>query len=120
VFLLFKVKGPFDVPFCRTRSGAKRVEREHKQEFWKAKAARHRSGRGCYVFAVKTARAYRAGYVGMASAKFEGEVFTDGKLQRYNSFLALYKKGKPVLFLIVAPRNKGKPSKRKIAAVEKH
>jgi len=55
----------------------------------------------------------------MASAKFEGEVFADGKLQHYNAFLADYKKGRPVLFFVLAPENKGKPNKSKIAALEK-
>jgi hypothetical protein len=102
------------------KHGAKRVEKEHKSEFWNARAsARYRRRQGCYIFAVKTSRAYRAGYVGMASTGFEGEVFADGKLQHYNAFLADYKKGKPVLFLILAPANKGKPAKTKIAALEK-
>jgi hypothetical protein len=120
MFILFKVSRPLDVPFRQAKGGAKRVEKEHKREFWKARAsARYRARKGCYIFAVKTSRAYKAGYVGMASAKFEGEVFTDGKLQQYNAFLADYKKGRPVLFLVLAPENKGKPNKSKIAALEK-
>jgi hypothetical protein len=94
--------------------------KEHKREFWMATAsARYRARQGCYIFAVKTSRAYKAGYVGMASTNFEGEVFADGKLQHYNALLADYKKGRPVLFLILAPKNKGKPNKSKIVALEK-
>jgi hypothetical protein len=120
MFVMFKVSRPLDVPFRQAKGGAKRVEKEHKREFWMARAStRYRGRQGCYIFAVKTSRAYKAGYVGMASTDFEGETFADGKLQHYNAFLADYKKGRPVLFLIVAPRNKGKPNKSKIAALEK-
>jgi hypothetical protein len=120
MFILFKVSRPLDVPFRQAKGGSKRVEKEHKREFWKARAAaRYKARQGCYVFTVKTSRGYKAGYIGMASARFESEVFADGKLQRYNAFLADYKKGKPVLFLVLAPSNKGKPAKSKIVALEK-
>lgn len=120
MFIMFKVSRPLEVPFRHSKGGSKHVEKEHKREFWTARAsARYRSRQGCYIFAVKTSRTYKAGYVGMASTNFEGEVFADGKLQHYNAFLADYKKGKPVLFLILAPKNKGKPNKSKIAALEK-
>jgi len=120
MFIMFKVSRPLEVPFRHAKGGSKRVEKEHKREFWMARASvRYRSRQGCYIFAVKPSRAYQAGYVGMASTNFEGEVFADGKLQHYNAFLADYKKGKPVIFLILAPRNKGKPNKSKIVALEK-
>jgi hypothetical protein len=87
MFILFKVSRPLAVPYRQAKGGSKRVEKEHKREFWKARASgRYKARQGCYIFAVKTSRAYKAGYVGMASTKFEGEVFADGKLQHYNAF----------------------------------
>lgn len=120
MFILFRVTSPLDIPFRKAKSGVKRIEKEHKRKFWGTKPSkRYRTRRGCYIFAVKTGRGYKAGYVGMTSSKFEGEVFAEGKLGHYNALLADYKRGKPVLFLILAPANKGKPSKSKIMALEK-
>jgi len=41
-------------------------------------------------------------------------------LNRYNEALADYKKGEPVLFLVVAPLGRGKPAKSKAVALEKY
>jgi len=118
--IYFKARGPFEIPFSTTKTGAKRVESSCRGNFWRSSAGKYRSSRGCYIFAVRTPRSYVPGYVGKADARFEGEVFTDGKLQRYNSVLANYKKGTPTLFFIIAPTNKGKPNKSKIAQLERY
>ena len=56
----------------------------------------------------------------MATNTLAGEIFTEGKLNRYNEFLADYKKGRPVLFFVIAPTGKGKPANSKIVALEKY
>jgi len=119
MFVLFRVRGPFTLPFHRAKTGVKRIESKHKQEFWaQPKASKYKARRGCYIFAVKHGLTYKAGYVGMATERLQGEIFTPHKLNRYNAFLAEHKNGSPVLFLVVAPTNKGKPPKSKIVAME--
>ena len=105
MFLLFRVKGPFRVPFHRARNGTKLVTNDAKGTFWKEKTRKYRSRIGCYVFAVNNGRHYSPCYIGM---------------NRYNEALGDYKKGKPVLFFVVAPTGKGKPAKSKVVALEKH
>lgn len=34
MFILFKVRRPFQVPFCRTRNGGKLITRGTRSEFW--------------------------------------------------------------------------------------
>lgn len=120
MFVLFKVKGPFRVPFHHARSGTKLITSNAKALFWKDKVRRYKSQIGCYVFAINNGRHYSPGYVGIATSSFGGEVFTEPKLNRYNEALADYKNGKPVLFFVVAPVGRGKPARSKIVALEKH
>lgn len=120
MFILFRVKGPFAVPFQRARNGAKLITSKAKSTFWEQKGGKYRSRIGCYIFAINNGEHYSPGYVGMATQSFGGEVFTESKLNRYNESLADYKKGKPVLFLVVAPTGKGKPARSKVVALEKY
>jgi hypothetical protein len=120
MFLLLRVKGPFLVPVQRTRNGARLITNKAKATFWEGKSQKYRSRIGCYVFAINNGQHYSPGYVGMATKSFGAEVFSESKLNRYNEALSDYKKGRPVLFLVVAPIGKGKPAKHKVAAIERH
>lgn len=120
MFIVFRVAGPFRVPFDRARTGARLITSRVKAKFWEDKARKYRSRIGCYVFAIRNGRHYSPGYIGKATSSFAGEVFTEAKLNRYNETLADFKKGKPVLFFVVAPINKGQPAKKKVDALEKH
>jgi hypothetical protein len=120
VFIIFRVKGPFRVPFHCARNGAKLITNNAKAIFWSEKARKYRSRIGCYIFAINNGRHYSPGYIGVATSSFGGEVFTESKLNRYNEAMADYKKGRPVLFLVVAPLGRGKPAKSKALALEKY
>jgi hypothetical protein len=120
MFILFRAKGPFPVSSHGARSGGRLITNNAKTRFWTGKAAKHRKRIGCYIFAIKNGTHYSPGYVGVGTSSFDGELFTDSKLNRYNETLADFKKGKPVMFLILAPIGRGKPAKSKVLALEKY
>ena len=120
MFVLFRVKGPFRVPFHKARNSAKLVTANAKAAFWKERARKYKRRVGCYVFAINNGQHYGPGYIGVATGSFGGEVFTEAKLNRYNEALADYKNGRPVLFFVVAPAGRGKPARSKVIALEKH
>jgi len=57
-------------------------------------------------------------YVGQATKSFAKETFNPSNLRKYYDALADYKRGRPVIFLVVHPKQKGKPHARRIAQVE--
>ncbi len=118
--LTFKVEGPFDMKVAKG-PGGKVVRAEEGREFFHRHRALARR-RGCYVFAVrgggKEGGSYTPWYVGRATKSFVQECFADHKLSKYNECLIQYRKGRPVLFFIVAPPSKGKPPGNLIGKLE--
>jgi hypothetical protein len=115
---IYKISGPFDIPVHKGKGG-KFIGDEQVQEFWNTHP-QFRKRRGCYIFGVKAPRGYSPGYVGKAAKTFEQEVFTLHKLNHYHGFLADYGKGKPVMFFILSPRQRGKPNASQITEVERY
>jgi len=114
--LEFTVHGPYKVPVERRSAG--RLLRI--KEFWdkNPKAAKYSSDCGCYIFAIRTGGGTLPHYVGQATKSFAKETFNPSNLRKYYDALADYKSGRPVIFLVVHPKRKGKPHARRIAQVE--
>jgi hypothetical protein len=113
----FTVHGPYEVP-AHQGYAAKTITPDNIKAFWArhAEVGRHR---GCYVFAVRAGKGYTPGYVGKATRTFKQEIFTPHKLAKYLQLLADYRKCTPVIFLIVAPKQTGKPNSRHIGELER-
>ena len=114
--LEFVVHGPFKVPVQRLSAGRRLVVKR----FWDAnpKADDLSAQRGCYVFAIRTGGGTLPHYIGQATKSFAKETFNPSNLRKYYDALADYKRGRPVMFLVVHPRRKGKINARRIAQVE--
>src|SRR6267142_820133 len=112
----FEVHGPFEVP-CYLGKAGRTITSDQVGEFWHDNPGMV-SKRGCYVFGIRAGKGYTPGYVGRATKNFKQEAFAPQKLAKYQQFLADYKKGTPVLFLVTAPVRKGKPNVAHIAEVE--
>jgi len=113
----FNVSGPLTVP-VRQGHAAKTITSDNVKQFW----ARHPDAgkhRGCYLFAIRAGRGLPPAYVGRATKTFKQEVFASDKRARYQQVLADYRKGAPVLFFIVAPRQTGKPNTQHIRELER-
>ena len=105
---LFHVHGPLVVPYYQGKAG-RTITDENVREFWTANAEMAKK-RGCYVFGIRAGKGYTPGYVGKATKNFRQETYAPHKLARYQQFLADYRKGTPVMFLVVAPLKKGVPN----------
>lgn len=113
----FTVSGPFRVPVYQAHA-AKTITKRNIKDFW----LHHEDAgeqRGCYVFAINAGRGLTPGYVGRATRTFKQEVFSGDKVAKYQQFLAGYRRGAPVLFFIVAPRQTGKPNQQHIKELER-
>ena len=116
--LSFKVVGPLKVHFSKN-VGGRTIRDADIASFW-GSHAKFQKYRGCYVFAMQTGGGWNPGYVGKTKKSFKQEVFGSHQLTRYYEFMASYKKGRPVLFFVLARQAKGKPNNSKIRAVEKY
>lgn len=114
---IFAVRGPFYV-HLEPNAGGKMVAK-NLDAFWD-EVGEHRHDVGVYVFAIKAGKGYTPVYVGKtATQSFEYEAFTaTNRANHYNPALLGYKKGLPVLFLIIHPKGKGKTNRRAIDQVE--
>jgi len=116
--IIFDVVGPLSVPFYRGKGG-RTIRDEDVEQFWRLHKS-YQKDRGCYVFSNRASKGYTPGYVGKATASFRQEVFAHHKLSRYQQFLADYAKGTPVLFLVIAPKGRGKPNAKAMGEVERY
>lgn len=114
----FVVCGPFDVRF--DGGAEKHITAQHGREFWQGPAEECVAGSGIYIFGVKTPRNYVPIYVGKATRSFKQEVFAPHKLNHYNAALFERRKGKPVIFLLVRHRRRGKASAGVVGEVERY
>jgi hypothetical protein len=116
--LSFKVVGPLKVHYSKN-VGGRTIRDVDIASFWSSHA-KYKKRRGCYVFSMRTGGGLRPGYVGKTKKNFKQEVFGAHQLTRYYEFMARYKVGRPVFFLVVADQAMGKPNDSKIRAVEKY
>jgi len=116
--LIFKVAGPLKVHFSKN-VGGRTIRDTDVGNFWNSHT-KYQKRRGCYVFSMQTGRGWTPGYVGMTKKNFKQEVFGSHQLTRYYEFMSTYKKGRPVLFFVLAAQAQGKPNNSKIRAVEKY
>jgi hypothetical protein len=113
----FTVQGPFDVPL-EPNKGGKMVARDL-EALWLG-VGDARGKKGVYVFAIRAGKGYTPIYVGKTDAQtFESETFTKrNRADHYNPALLDYRKGQPVLFLIIHPEGKGAINKTCIDGIE--
>ena len=109
----FVVTGPLKVT---KRHTTKRIEQSDSESFW-----RHHhelaDERGCYVFGVRSGGGMTPWYAGKTAKSFKAEVFTPANRDKYNSALAEFDKGTPVVFLVYRP---GDFDAKHVAGVEKY
>lgn len=118
--VMFKIEGPFRVrgtPLV----GGEYIDREDGARFWRQKGlARLAQRYGCYVFAMGAGPGVMPFYVGRTVKSFQQECFQPSKLNHYNKALRCVKKGRSVLFFVVAPRKKGQRNKRVVSSLERY
>jgi len=111
----FYIEGPFDIP-CEHKAAARVIQ--HK-DFWKqADVQPFADEKGCYVFAVRAGKGYTPIYVGKATKTFKQECFNASNRHKYASGLADYKRGSPLMFLVLHPKKKGKTNAKQIGEIE--
>jgi len=111
----FTVQGPFEVPVEKLPGGRRVLY----NDFWKQSEVTLFSGeRGVYLFAVSASGSFTPLYVGAATKTFKQEVFNPTNRHKYQDGLAEYKKGKPVMFFILHPKQKGPTNETEILQIE--
>jgi hypothetical protein len=108
-----------DIPFKKMKGG-QRIEKDEAYSFWdKEEAKKYKALKGIYIFAIKTTKSILPWYVGKTARTFEVEIFTDDKIEKYNSALAEYDRNFKPCFQFVTPElKKGKPNLRAIDELE--
>lgn len=113
----FEVLGPFEIEPYKGRYGARHIGSDEVKAFW-SQNLKFAGRCGCYVFGIKAGRGTTPGYVGKATKTFKQEIFNASNLNKYNKFLTDYKKGRLVIFLVVAPIKRGSNNTRHISDLE--
>ena len=75
-------------------------------------------GRGCYLFAMRAGKGMTPWYVGQSKGCFKLEVFAKSKQAHYNAVRGNYKKGKPMMFLVIRLTKGGRLMKGKLPEPE--
>lgn len=114
---LFTVIGPLEIPVTKAKVG-RYVDGDNGRDFW-FKYPELAEQRGCYVFCVRTGRGITPAYVGRATRnRFRQEVFTPHKLNYYSQALTDYRRGTPVLFLLVPTAKRGAINAKCVSKLE--
>ena len=111
----FSVHGPFEVDFEK-RPGGRTLTFD---EFWSEDSdASYLAGeRGSYVFAIRN-KSLTPIYVGKATKTFKQETFNQTNKHKYHNGFSEYAKGKPLMFFVVHPTQKGKTNSKQIGQIE--
>jgi hypothetical protein len=112
----FVVHGPFAIPTEKPKGGGRSLD---VAKFWTppSDAAYLANECGCYVFAIKN-KSLTPIYVGKARNTFKQETFNASNKVKYRNGLDDYKKGKPVMYFVVHPAQKGKTNEKQIGLIE--
>ncbi len=115
----FFISKPLKIP--TSRGGKKKVKyiSSPAEIFW-SQYTDYEDYMGCYVFGIRAGKGVTPYYVGKATKSFKQEIFTSGKLIKYNKALIEATVGTPVMFLIIYPSKKGKVNKPHIEQLEKY
>ena len=108
------VLGPFNIPLVSVvNTNAKHVAGSKAlKAFWNSTVGTHGEEAaiskkdGIYIFAMRVGKGFTPWYVGLASNSFEKEVFTAGKLVKYNQVVSMH--GTPVVFFVTTANQRGK------------
>ena len=117
---IFVIRGPYEIPCDRLRSG-RIIHPLHGTQLWvKPRVAelQLRGKIGCYLYALRAGKGYTPLYVGKTTAGFGTECFTDRNLRHYNFGLMRVKAGTPVLFF-VTPSWNARPTQNRESGVGK-
>jgi|GEM_PF-2737924 hypothetical protein len=92
--------GPFEIPRINSN-----VSLSHVDQFFEQLERIEpglKNAKGCYVFAMRAGKGIRPWYVGKATGHlgFEQEALHSDKLAKYNTVIASYRRGTPVLFFL--------------------
>ena len=111
----FAVHGPFPLTF-ENRPGGRILVFD---DFWSAdaQAGYLAAEKGCYVFAIRS-KTLTPIYVGKATKTFKQEAFNPTNKHKYHSGFSDYKKGTPLMYFVVHPKQKGKTNSKQIAEIE--
>ncbi|MBI2165178.1 MAG: hypothetical protein HYU29_02090 [Chloroflexi bacterium] len=110
----FVVHGPFKVPFSRPPAGGKTVTTDRLNEFWNQMQVGVPERPGCYIFGIRASRGMTPVYVGETANNMRAECFTPRNLNIYNQALGEYRKGTPIMFLLVRSSQRGQIDKKEI------
>ena len=112
----FEVDGPFDIT-VEKRPGGKFLVFD---DFWDddSAAAHLAEGRGCYVFAISAGGGLKPIYVGRATKSFRQETFNPTNRHKYHNGFSEYERGRPVMYFVVHPPQRGPTHARHIEEIE--
>jgi len=114
--MTFKVHGPFEVGYVRRKGGRMLIF----DDFWAEESDANylAEDRGCYVFAIRAGGGQRPVYVGKATKTFKQETFNGSNRHKFQSGFSEYGKGKPLVYFVVHPSQKGPVNAKTIADIE--
>ena len=112
----FVVHGPFEVTYEKRKGGLTLVF----DDFWSEEADANylAEQRGCYVFAISAGGGLQPIYVGKATKTFKQETFNATNRHKYHNGFSDYARGKPLMYIIVHPAQKGPTNEKHIVEIE--
>lgn len=112
----FAIHGPFEVPYEKRKGGRALVF----DNFWREGSAAEylADERGCYVFAIRAGRGQQPIYVGKATKTFKQETFNPANRHKCSNGFSDYAKGRPLMFFVVHPAQKGRVNEKQISEIE--
>jgi hypothetical protein len=112
----FVVHGPFRIPFEKRKGGRFLLF----DDFWSEELKQYelRNEVGCYVFAISVSGSLKPLYVGKTLNSFKQETFNVSNQSKFLKGFSEYAKGKPVMFFVVHPAQKGKTNEKQIIEIE--
>jgi hypothetical protein len=112
----FEVYGPYEITY-EARPGGRTLVFD---DFWAdGSAAADLAGeRGCYVFAISAGGGLQPIYVGKATKTFKQETFNATNRHKFHNGFSGYAKGRPVMYFVVHPSQRGPTNARHIGEIE--
>jgi hypothetical protein len=112
----FEIHGPFEVDF-ESRAGGRTLKFDG---FWDgdSPAGYLADERGVYVFAISAGGGLQPIYVGKATKTFKQETFNPSNKHKYHNGFSNYARGKPVMFFVVHPAQRGPTNGTHIKKIE--